>query len=376
MTLMVRDEADIIRPMIEHSLAQGVDVLIVTDNGSTDGTTEILESFGDRIDLRHDPVHRKQQHSVVTGMARDAYNRYAADWVVNADADEFWMPVAGGATIKDVLAEVPASLRAFTVPVVDMTGRPALRGTGFERLRFRDNRSVEELQRIGLRAHSTPDAVHVGDPEVEVAQGNHFVTLPTGELPTELGLEVLHLPWRSWDQFEAKVVKSGRAYESNPELAPSPNHHGMREYWRWKQGALFAYYVLRHPSEAELAAGVVDGTYVEDRRLVSTKAAVEDVFLDNQAEGEARYAGRIVAATERTLRGDIAAEHERYAVAVRAVEGGRVRIEELEERLHLEEETRGELETRLDAAQRRLDEISSRRVVRVADALARGIKRH
>ena len=70
MTLMVRDEADIITPMLEHHLAQGIDVMIVTDNGSVDGTAEILEGYAERglIDLRHDPVHRKQQGVTVTGM--------------------------------------------------------------------------------------------------------------------------------------------------------------------------------------------------------------------------------------------------------------------------------------------------------------------
>ncbi|WP_240183600.1 glycosyltransferase family 2 protein [Leifsonia aquatica] len=372
---MVRDEADIIRPMIEHSLAQGADILIVTDNGSTDGTTEILESFGDRIDLRHDPVHHKQQHSVVTRMARDAHDRYAADWVINADADEFWMPVAGGATVKDVLAEVPASLRAFTVPVIDMTGAPALRGTGFERLRFRDNRPVEQLQRIGLRAHSTPDAVHVGDPDIEVAQGNHFVSLPTGELPVGLELEVLHLPWRSWEQFEGKVVKSGRAYESNPDLAPSPNHHGMREYWRWTFGALLPYYVLRHPSADDLATGLANGTFVEDTRLKAIVPGVDDVLLDQRVEAEARYAGPIIAAIEDALRTDVAVEHERYAVAVRAVEDGRGQIEDLRSLLRQAEEARDELEARLATTQQSLDEISARRIVRATDALTRGIKR-
>ena len=81
MTLMVRDEADVIEAMLRHHAGQGVDVFVITDNGSTDGTVDISESFArdHDVDLRHDPVHRKQQSILVTGMARDAAIRHDAD---------------------------------------------------------------------------------------------------------------------------------------------------------------------------------------------------------------------------------------------------------------------------------------------------------
>ena len=38
MAMKVKDEADIIEVTLRYHAAQGVDVFIVTDNGSTDGT--------------------------------------------------------------------------------------------------------------------------------------------------------------------------------------------------------------------------------------------------------------------------------------------------------------------------------------------------
>lgn len=367
MTVMVRDEADIIRPMIEHALAQGVDTLIVTDNGSVDGTAEILESFGDAIELRHDPVHRKQQHSVVTGMARDAYTRFGADWVINADADEFWLPRDPRATLKDIFSELPTALRTFTVPVHDMTGDPAMAGSGLQRLRYRDHRPDERMRQLGLRSHATPDAVHIGHADIEVAQGNHFVNIDQeGEVPPGLEVEVLHFPWRSWAQFEAKVRNSGRAYESNPDLQPSPNHHGMREYLRWKLGVLFPYYVLRHPDVDELAAGLESGELVEDDRVARTASSpVADEPIAPSTIANARHAGAMISAVESFERGRAEEFSTKYSEAVAAVEEGRRTIEALQARTK-------QLESRTKDLETQLEHIRSRRVLRAADWLTRG----
>lgn len=283
MTMMVRDEADIVSAMLDHHLAQGVDTIIVTDNGSIDGTAEILGDYASRglIDLRHDPVQRKQQNIVVTQMAREAKARYDADWVINADADEFVIPVDRSMTLRDALEHTPKSIRSFSVPVVNLTGDPALSGTGFERLVWRDTRPDDILRLVGLWAQPTHNAVHVGDADVVVAQGNHFVSLSSRGAPDDAhAIEVLHLPWRSWNQFRNKVEISGRAYESNPELLPSPNHHGMRDYRRLKDGVLLPYYVLRHPSADELSAGTASNQYQHDDYLARTlTSAVADVPL-------------------------------------------------------------------------------------------------
>ncbi|QNE35091.1 glycosyltransferase family 2 protein [Leifsonia shinshuensis] len=332
MTVMVRDEADIIGPMIEHHLAQGIDRIIVTDNGSKDGTTEILESFGSAIDLRHDPVHRKQQFSVVTGMARDAYTRYGADWVVNADADEFWFPRAGAAaSLAETFAALDPALTTFTVPVIDMTGDPAATGSGLQRLTVRDLRPVERLRRIGLRDHSTPDAVHIGSADVEVAQGNHFVNLKgAGSVPDGLALEVLHFPWRSWSQFATKVENAGRAYEANPDLLPSPNHHGMREYARLKAGTLFAYYVLRHPDAEETARGLESGELVRDDRVsLSAVSPVPDSPLDAAELRAAAEYGPVIAGLDIRAAEAADAARGREAELLGYVDEGKQRIDGL-----------------------------------------------
>ncbi|MDH5545024.1 MAG: glycosyltransferase family 2 protein [Gammaproteobacteria bacterium] len=42
MTLLVKDEIDIVKRTIDHHYASGVDFIVATDNESTDGTYELL----------------------------------------------------------------------------------------------------------------------------------------------------------------------------------------------------------------------------------------------------------------------------------------------------------------------------------------------
>ena len=56
-------------------------------------------------------------------------------------------------------------------------------GPGFDRLCWRDTRTKEQLNAIGIYAHPTDNVVHRGDPEITVAQGNHFVNVQSNGTP-------------------------------------------------------------------------------------------------------------------------------------------------------------------------------------------------
>ena len=106
MTLLARNEADIIDAHVAFHLNAGVDFIVAIDNGSDDGTTEILDSYArdGHLQLTRD-AGDLEQSDWVTRMARRAATDFGADWVINSDADEFWWP--RGDSLKDELASIP-----------------------------------------------------------------------------------------------------------------------------------------------------------------------------------------------------------------------------------------------------------------------------
>ena len=94
MTLLARDEIDVVDAWLAFHLNAGVDLVIATDNLSQDGTTEVLEEYArsGHVHLIREPGEDLRQDEWVTRMARLAATQYSADWVINSDADEFWWP--------------------------------------------------------------------------------------------------------------------------------------------------------------------------------------------------------------------------------------------------------------------------------------------
>jgi len=378
MTMMVRDEADIVGAMVQHHLDQGIDLFLVTDNGSVDGTTEILEEFArqGRIELRHDPRHLKQQHEVVTAMSREAARR-GARWVLNADADEFWIAQDGASTIRETLERIDPAIGAFVVPVTDMTGPPAAAGTGLQRLIYQDRRPDELMRSLGIHSHATPDVAFVASEDVVVAQGNHFVNVESHGQPSPgEGLEVLHFPWRSWAQFSRKVENAGRAYEASPHLKPSANHHGMRDYRRLQDGFLFGAYVSRHPSPEEIAEGLANGWFVEDRRVADLIPSPQpDDPLDESLAASERALMRRIAPLEKRLQ-DLEARERK------ATDDLDYRLRHVAELDAVIDGLRGELD-RLTTANRELerkaavlDSLRRRRLFRLCERAAVRIRSH
>jgi Glycosyl transferase family 2 len=262
MTLLARDEADIVEAQLAYHLNAGVDFVVATDNGSTDGTTEILERY-ERAGVLHlirEFGDDMRQAEWVTRMARLAATDFGGDWVINSDADEFWWPRGG--SLRDVLATVPSRYGVVRGCWRHFPPRPDNGAAFYERMTARlctpappgDKRTI-------LHAHQK--VAHRAAPDVAVEPGNHNAS-GTGLEPIRVWhpIEVLHFSLRTAAQMRRKG-KGG--WLRNPDYEPT--EHEIRLIEAYSNGTTDQFFRDHVVADAELEHGLADGIYAIDTRL-------------------------------------------------------------------------------------------------------------
>jgi Glycosyl transferase family 2 len=204
MTLLVRDEADVLDAQIAFHLNAGVDFVVATDNGSTDGTTDILERYAKDGYARviREASTEYRQSEWVTRMARLAATELGADWVVNSDADEFWWPRGGG--LKEVLGAVPSRYGVVRGVWRNFVPQPDTGQSFAELMTLRLSPAVAlNDPRSPFRPNAK--AAHRADPGLRVRTGNHELA-DTSLVPLRswYPIEVLHFPLRTSEQVVRK----------------------------------------------------------------------------------------------------------------------------------------------------------------------------
>ena len=263
MTLLVRNEIDILETALAYHAAQGVDFFVVTDRKSDDGSLAVLERWQaeGRLHLIREDVDYFAQGPWVTRMAREAHARFGADWVINNDTDEFWWPVRGD--LKSVLAGVPDGVGVLTVQRYNFAPRPERPGPFWDTLRIRESRSLNPAGRP-----LPPKVIHRGAPDVEVHWGNHGVAKGVaGETRDTDAIEIFHFPMRDFAQFERKIVTGARALAENREIDWEIGHTWRRLYALQQDGRLREYWDERVVTDAAASRAFEAGTHVEDHRF-------------------------------------------------------------------------------------------------------------
>ncbi len=262
MTLLARDEADIVDAQIAYHLNAGVDLVIATDNASNDGTAEILERYEHtgRLRLLREPGDDMRQDVWVTRMARLAATEYEADWVIHADADEFWWPRGG--SLKEVLATVPRRYGVVRGCWRHFLPRPVDGSFFAERMTVR----LAVPAHPGAKEtifHAHQKVAHRARRDVEVEAGNHNAEAPGLEpLRAWHPIEVLHFSFRSVTQLERKARGGwlrNRDYE--------PTLHQLLLDAAFRDGRMEAFYDSFAVDDDALARGLADGTLAVDTRL-------------------------------------------------------------------------------------------------------------
>jgi hypothetical protein len=264
MTLLVRDNADIVAANMDFHLAMGVDHIIVTDNASEDETRAIVLRYVRRgvATLIDEPDDDYDQSAWVTRMARLASHEQSADWVINSDVDEFWWPLEGD--LKSVFTAVPAQY-----------GIVSARRSNFLPMRSISTAFWREMvwryveSRNGLDEPLPGKVAHRGAPDVTVAEGSHAVeSAVLGPAEPRERIVIFHFPYRSLSQYFAKIAKGGRAVQNNKKVDAGVFHVWRRHHELLCQDRLEDWYRrLPHGDDPVREELVLKGEVVNDVRL-------------------------------------------------------------------------------------------------------------
>lgn len=210
-TLLVRNEADIVRENLLHHLKEGVDSFIVTNHRSEDKTLEILREFKEIVELIDEQGEGYHHGKFQTRMARVAH-KMGASWVVPLDGDEFWYGVKELRGVDAGVARMSHYFKHFPTPQVTMEGFSRSQMPYFSKVK------VEvKWSRLAFRATKN----------IEVHDGSHKLH---NSLPNTVVLDNLymrHYSIRSFEQFERKIrlgVQAGK-------LNPNPVSHHWKEWY-------------------------------------------------------------------------------------------------------------------------------------------------
>jgi hypothetical protein len=214
----VKNEIDVIEAFVRHTLAFA-DRLIVLDNGSTDGTRDVLTRLcgeGLPLDVVEDPSLGYYQARRMNYLLREyALGRYRADWILPLDADEFVVVSEGCSLVREGAAPArPLSLpwRTYFPDESDDPSQPN------PVLRIRQRRRREGWGQVKVLVPRALAAL----PNMILDQGNHKVLVDGQECEPlrHEGACIAHFPIRTPGQYLAKIVLSCLQHLAMPEKDP------------------------------------------------------------------------------------------------------------------------------------------------------------
>lgn len=279
MTILVRDEIDIIERNLSFHLESGVDHIVAIDNGSVDGTRDILADFAHRglVNVIDEPEQNFNQGVWMTNAAILARDELGADWILNNDADEFW--VSRNGNLKDLLRASNAdtlSCRRFNMlyPWDDCrdeswASKCIYRVRNPVQIPGLADRLTDDLPcpyfYLDLPNKALVQARHLR----QIAQGNHSASFDHGATTEPGEIDIFHFPIRSTSQFRLKVVNGGGAYARNTALPPGMGWHWRRWYRMLQTQGIEATIADALPNSEALVRDLAIGIVVEDNRMKS-----------------------------------------------------------------------------------------------------------
>lgn len=233
---VVRDEVDVIEASVRHALRVLCDRVLVLDNGSADGTWEVLTRLARTLPLkaiRDDGPF--DQSSMMTGLLHEASTAQVA-WVVPFDADEFWW--SPGSSPRAALDAVPEHVGVLTCPVKNFVARrserelspTSLLSMGYRALgAWADRTDVIDGQAGFVELRYPPKVLLRPCLSATIGPGQHEVRGHGREGRSGEWLTCLHAPLRSFAHLQRRALLAERHLDSARSGGPT----GSWQFQMW-----------------------------------------------------------------------------------------------------------------------------------------------
>jgi hypothetical protein len=86
-------------------------------------------------------------------------------------------------------------------------------------------------------------------------------------------LRIMHVPLRSYRQFENKIINGGAAYARNMELSPDVGSTWRNLHEVWQRGGLRTRYIEMMLSAQEIESGLESGELFYDETVLNALRA-------------------------------------------------------------------------------------------------------
>ena len=178
----VIDQDDILEDFIGWHLHLGIDLMIVQDLGSRDGSRATLDRLAgdERVVWFAAPERDMRKYRPGIALATLARDKYRADWIILCDADEFLC--SGGRELRAVLHDAESrQISSLNVPCRNMTG-PVL-GPGrraIEALTVRIDRPIIETGEEQLSGELHVPYIFIRHPPHTIVRAAAFLTYGPG----------------------------------------------------------------------------------------------------------------------------------------------------------------------------------------------------
>ena len=231
MTILAKNEGDIIEKQLQFHKAMGVDGFIVTDNNSSDNTLDIFKLYKEKGWIKEIICERNNNHEQskwVDRMIRIARDKYNADWVINSDADEFWSSNSG-CLKHELIQSVSNNINVNVYNVLPENTKDFYLN---EKLIVNPGNIckniMSELSPYSLYNEQIGKVIHRTKGYLKINDGNHSVKMRMKSTQKSQDIIIYHYNLRSPEHFKSKMINGGASINSNKHLPTNTAQH-----WRY-----------------------------------------------------------------------------------------------------------------------------------------------